>query len=257
VIPTSGHGGITIPAEVYATLPRPFRAWYETTFSGQRMIYGHWSEGTYTRALGVAHRQIAVLRPLELDELIDRWIVARNRRIGGAIAAMWHQIEEMKAAAELQVFQSGPYDVDLPDHTRNRSRDSVSIAVMAGRGARLNDLGPYAPIPSQIDMLIRLAAEACVVLRSPAERFLTASEAADNLDWPIMDDPAAPTPPYGFRTSREAWDLEAWIDEEAKTLAAPLQSARPGWVRLGDWLRARVLERIAETTREAWESASP
>lgn len=250
--PASGAGGMTISDDLYASLPASFVRWYRQTFRGSRMLYGHWSGGLYTRAVGSYHRQIAVLKPLELDERIERFFEARNRRIGGALSALWNEVERLKQSVEVQIFESAPWDRDLPAHTRGRDTNSIAIAMMCGHGARPNDLGLVAPLPAQLRAMVRLVAQACIAVRSPVERFLTHSEAADNLDYPRTDDPAAPAPAHGFRTTRQACDLEAWIDEESAMLAAPLQTARKGWRRLGDWLREQVVREIVEQTRNEW-----
>lgn len=254
VLPSTGHGGISIDAAVYAALPRPFVDWYQATFQGTRMIYGHWSGGLYTRATGVFHRQVAVLRPLDLDTLVERYIELHRRRIGGAISAMWHQIEQMKQDVELQVFENAPYERDLAEHTRGRDSGSVAIGLMCGFGAKPNDLGQAAPLPAQLRALVTLVAEACATMRTPVERFLTHSEAADNLDFTAPDDASAPTSPYGFRTTREACDLEAWIDPESGALSAPLATPRPNLMRLGDWIRAEAVRALAVQTRDEWSS---
>lgn len=254
--PETGMGGMSIDPEVYAPLPAPFVDWYRATFTGTRMIYGHWSDGPYTRAVGSYHRQVTVLKPATLDEMIEKYLETRRRRIGGAIASLWQEVEEMKHEVVLQTFDNAPFDRDLPDHTRGRETGSVAIAVMCAQGARPNDLGARAPLYAQLEALVDLTAEACESLRSPVERFMTHSEAADNLDFPAPDDPAAPTPPYGFRTTREVFDLEAWIDPDTNGLSAPLLAARPGWVRLGDWIRARAVRALAERTRPYWDDAA-
>jgi len=243
---------VNVRDEVLQGLDPRFLAYYRDRFTGDRMIYGHWSEGLYTRAIGTYHKQVAVARPVELDEAIQKYTEARNRRIGGAIPAMWHAIEEYKAKAVLQTFTNARYDEDLPDHTPHREVNSIALAIMCGWGARPNDLGQAEPLPLQLRALAELIAEACTAVDSPVERFLTHSEAADNLDWPTPGDAAAPHPPCGFRTTREAWDLEAWVEPPSLAVHAPLQSARPGWFRLGDWLRETALQEIARRTRSSW-----
>lgn len=245
--------GVVIDPSVYDGLPASFVAWYRDTFTGTRMVYGHWSGGVYTRAVGSYHRQVAVLRPTDLDEMLERCIDARARRVGGAISSMLAQLDEMKAEAKLQVFENAPWDRDLADHTRGRETGSVAIALMCGRGARPNDLGLAAPLRAQLRALVGLVAEACDALRTPVERFMTHSEAADNLDFPTFDDPDAPTPPYGFRTTREACDLEAWIDVVTEALSPPLVAPRPGLLRLAEWVRAKALHALAERTRSEWD----
>lgn len=253
--PQTGSGGMTIDASVYASLPAAFIEWYRTVFTGTRMIYGHWSGGPYSRAVGSYHRQVAVLKPATLDAMIDKYLEARQRRIGGAIASLWQQVEEMKQEVVLQTFENASFDRDLPGHTRGRETGSVALALMCAQGARLNDLGPRAPLPAQLHALVELTAEACDVVRSPVERFMTQSEAADNLDF-APSDAAAPAPPCGFRTTREVCGLEAWIEPDTQVLSAPLLAARPGWLRLGDWIRAQALWALAERTRPHWDSAA-
>lgn len=243
---------MTIASAVYDSLPPEFVAWYRSAFVGTRMIYGHWSEGPYSRSVGAHHRQIAVLRPLDLDEMIDRYVETRQRRIGGAIAGMWHEIEEMKRQAEIQIFDGAPFDQDLSGHTRGRDMGSVALSIMGARGARLNDLGPRAPLPLQLRAMVDLVAQAAFELRTPVERFMTQSEAADNLDLADPTAAAAPTPAHGFSTTREAWGLEAWIDVTTEELAAPLLTARPGWMRLGDWVREQALRRLVIVSRPSW-----
>lgn len=249
-LPQTGAGGMTIAREVYDRLPRAFVDYYQETFRGTRMIYGHWSGGPYTRAVGAYHRQISVKKPLELDELLDKYLDARNRRVGGTLTSIWHQVEQMKKSVELQVFDNAPWDRDLEGHTRHRDANSIAIAMMCGRGARLNDLGMASPLKAQVRSLVGLVAQACVAVDSPVERFMTASEAADNLDYPEGEGPA---PPCGFRSTREVWDLEAWLDLDSEVLAAPLQAARSGWARLGDWVREQALRSVVELTRGQWE----
>ena len=256
-LPHTGNGGITISSSVYDTLPPQFVKWYAETFRGTRMIFGHWSLGSLTRADGVAHRQIAVLRPAELEEMLARYEDARNRRVGGMLGGLWRQIEELKRKAEIQVFDNAPWNADLEGHTLGRDRNSIAISVMGGKGARPNDLGFMAPLPVQLQEMIRQVADACIATRTPVERFMTASEAADNLDLPRMDAPAAPHPPRGFRTVREIWDLEAWVDTENGSLEAPLHSARVGWTRLGDWIREHALRTLASRTHDEWTHEAP
>lgn len=246
---------MNVRAEVLGALDPRFLAYYRERFTGDRMIYGHWSEGLYTKAVGTYHKQVAVARPVELDEAIQKYAEARNRRIGGAIPAMWHTLDELKGRAVLQTFTNARYHQDLPEHTPGREENSIALALMCGWGARPNDLGHAAPLPLQLRALADLVAEACLAVDSPVERFMTHSEAADNLEYPTPDDPAAPHPPYGFRTTREAWDLEAWVEPPSLAVYAPLQSARPGWFRLGDWLRETALQEIARRTRDSWSPA--
>lgn len=257
LIETPPGSGMHIRDSLYAMLPSAFVKWYRHTFRGTRMIYGHWSGGLYTRAVGTYHRQVAVLQPPQLDEQIERYFEARRRRIGGALVTMRADIERLKQQVTLQTFENAQWDQDLPGHTRNRDTNSIAIALMCGAGARPNDLGPVAPLPEQLRELVSLVADACVAVKSPAERFMTHSEAADNLDYPRTDDLSAPNPPYGFRTTCEVWDLEAWIDVETGELAAPLHSPRPAWTRLGDWLRDHVVRTIVGRTKDAWKTATP
>lgn len=244
--------GIPLRPAFLETLPEAFRSYYAARFVGDRMIYGHWSMGLYTRAVGSYHKQIAVARPLELDTAIEQYVDARHRRVAGALPAMLQTIADYKRQAVLQTFTNAPYDADLPDHTPHRESDSIALAVMCGYAARPNDLGHAEPLPLQVRALAGLIAEACLAVGSPVERFMTHSEAADNLDFPSAEDAGAPHPPYGFRSTREAWDLEAWIESPSLTVFPPLAAARPDWQRLGDWLREAALRDLAERTRGDW-----
>ncbi|MBM3460783.1 MAG: hypothetical protein FJX76_01650 [Armatimonadetes bacterium] len=240
--------------EFVEALPPAFLDYYRKHFQGDRKIYGHWSGGLYSRPVGNFHKQIAVARPTELDEAIQKYTEARERRVGGAIPGLFHNIDEHRKKAVLQTFTNAPYDQDLAEHTRGRESNAIALGIMCGYRARPNDLGHAFPLPLQLRGLAALIAEAALAVRAPVENFLTASEAADNLDYPAMDDPAAPHPPYGFRTTRESWALEAWIEPPALAVHAPLQSARPGWYRLGDWLRETALADVMKRTHGEWAS---
>jgi hypothetical protein len=247
----TSSAGIAIASSFFDALPATFVKFYRERFTNSKMIYGHWSLGRYSRAVGSYHRQIAVAEPADLDALIDKYWEARTRRVGGAIAGLYHDIEEHKKKASIQVFSNATYDEDLPDHTPGREENAVALAVMCGYKARPNDLGRSEPLPMQLRALLRLITEVCIQTNTPAEHFMTHSEAADNLDGAGVGDER-----YGFRGTRQVWDLEVWIEPVTMATYAPLQSERPGWMRLGDWLRKEALRDIYKLTAPQWQHAA-
>ena len=195
---------------------------------------------------GNFHRQVAILAPLELDVAVERFLEARTRRVGGALPGLLEVIEGYKREARVQVVGHVPFAQDLAGHTPGRDANSVALAMMCGLGARINDLGPAAPLPRQVRALARLVAEVCLEVGSPVERFLTRSEAADNLDLP---EGGAPHAAHGFRTTREVWDLEAWVEGAELSLHPPMLAPGPGWMRLADWVRCEAVRSLARLTR--------
>lgn len=234
-----------------ATLPEAFVELYRRDFRGARRIYGHWSGGLYTRVTGPYHRHVSVLAPVELDTAVERYLDARRRRVGGALPGLWETVLEYKAQARIQVTGHAPFDEDLAGHTRGRDTGSVALGLMCGLGIRPNDLGPAAPLPGQLRALARLVADACIAVGSPVEGFLTASEAADNLDFPPGDE-RVPHPPHGYRSTGETWDLEIMIDPRTLELHPPASAPQPDRLRLGDWVRQEALSIICHLTRDRW-----
>lgn len=245
-------GTLPLAGDFLATLPVAFLDFYRRRFQGTRMIYGHWSGGLYTRVRGSFHRQVAVITPVELDEAVERYLDARTRRVGGAMPGLWEIVEAHKSEVRVQVAGHVPFHQDLAGHTPGRDVNSVALAVMCGQGVRVNDLRPTEPLPRQIRALAHLIAEVCVAVGSPVERFLTGSEAADNLDLPAAEDVALPHPPHGFRTTREAWDLEVWVAPSDLAVHPPVLPRQADWLRLGDWLRQEALRTLMRLTRQEW-----
>jgi hypothetical protein len=246
---------ITLDPTCTESLPRPFLAWCAEHLTGTRAIYLHWSGGLYGRAVGTHHKQVAVPTPVALDESIQKYADARQRRIGGAYQALYHTVESYKKQAVLQIFTNAPYAHDLEGHTPHRDTNSISLALMCGLGSRPNDVGYAPPLPLQLKALTTLVAEACLAVHSPVTACLTAAEAADNLDFAAPDDADAPHAPFGFGSTRACIELALWIDPATLEVFAPLQSARPGWKPLGDWVREEALTEICRRTREQWDRA--
>ena len=245
---------ITLDPALCASFPPRFMAWYEATFTGTRKIYLHASQGLYGKVVGSHHKQLAIQTPTALDEAIEKYADARQRRIGGSYQGLASTVESYKKQAILTTYTNAPYDRDLEGHTPQRDTNSISLAVMCGLGSRPNDIG-YAPLlPMQLRALASLVADACLAVHSPVTACLTASEAADNRDFAQADDPAAPHAPYGFGTTRGCCELELWVDTETLEVAAPLQSPRPGFKRLGDWVRESALAQIAQRSRPQWDA---
>jgi hypothetical protein len=218
-----------------------------------RRVYGHWSGDYYGKVLTGFHRCIA-MEVEDLDAMVKKLEEARNRRVGGSLQSYYDQVLELKDDAQVRIYENAALTEDLRYHTPKRGENSLAICMCCGHGATPRSLGYAEPLPDQIQAFVDLVVESCIELNVPIENFMTHSEAADNLDFPAMDDPAAPHEPYGYRTKKEAWDLEFWLEPWTFQLYAPTQSASGAMVRFADYVRQQALTLICESTRPRWQA---
>ncbi|MHB2016578.1 MAG: hypothetical protein ACYCW6_06470 [Candidatus Xenobia bacterium] len=235
-----------------AGIPQVFLDWYARNFASPRRIYGHWSGSFYGKVFDGYHQCIA-MEADNLDEMVRRLVDARERRIGGSLESYFQQVLELKDEAQVKIYENAPLDKELRYHTPKRTEGSIAICLLCGHQASPRNLGFVEPLPDQIQAFLEQLASICLDTRIPVENFMTHSEAADNLDYPAMDDPSAPHPPYGYRTKREVWDLEFWIEPWTAQIYPPEQVASGAMLRFADYVRQQVLALICETTRPMWE----
>ena len=103
-----------------------------------------------------------------------------------------------------------------------------------------------------IRLFIKTLATGCGNLHIPVGNFMAHGEAANNKDFPTMNDPAAPHTPYGPGSGDfERWDLLRLIDPVTLALHPGL-AARGNLIMLPDYIRGEAILLIQANTKAKW-----
>lgn len=235
-----------------ASLPQPFIDWYDARFTSDRRIYGHWSNDLYGKVYNGYHQCIA-MEAEDLDAMVKKLQEAKERRVGGSLDSYYQQVLELKDEAQVHVYENAALTDDLRYHTPKRSDNSIAICMLCGSKATPRNLGYAEPLADQMQAFIDQLVSDCLQLTIPIENFMTHSEAADNLDFPTMDAAEAPHAPYGYRTKKEAWDLEMWVEPWTLQVYPPAHAPSGAMLPFADYVRQQAMKLICETTRPQWE----
>ena len=169
-------------------------------------------------------------------------------------------------------------DVDLPGHTFARNVNAVALCLASCAGGSPEDLGPAAPTPQQVDLLIAQTALVCVHRTIPVSMLMDHDTGADNGDFAEQAgaEPPLPTPdwlcwangidpdsivlgapardPYGSRSAVIRWDTRYWVNPQTREVRGYAAPCPAGWVEFLPWGRAQVLLQIQRITKPQWAS---
>lgn len=216
----------------HARLDPKFLAWYLPTFDNTRRHYGHWSVGCYDQDFP------------EYQEMVE----------DGKTTGFSSEVHKHDDVAHL-VRNNSPAE-DTFAHTYHRNTNAWATCFASMSGGSTDDLGPNAPTPDEIDVFVRAMVEDHINLHVPIGNFMGHGEAADNMDFPTRNDPAAPHDPYGPSTTCERWDLGCWIDPQTRALLPFTRPCPAGWEFLPDYIRGQAIIGIQDATRAKWAAAA-